>query len=607
MEPGEKRTFCFPSSVASARRAGACSRQAAAGLFPATDCSRLELALVEAFTNTVEHAYGGAVDRPVWLTITREPEQLVFELEDEAGASDFNPAAVPEPTLGTDIAKLPEGGWGVFLITQIMDGVSHTRCGGRNRLRLAKSLPLAHRCAAGLLQGFPPAEVPDSAASLAHLRRQAIEQDEMIRDMTDELSAAYESLNLFFNFSHDVTALTDEKGLLQKVLELAVGYTEAAWAVVRLRREDQWLPCVPAGIVPAWFPAAGRDGAEVENQVLASGQEEVRAAGAHEALMCVPIRGRERLLGILLIGGKPRAPGFSAGDVKLARALADQAAASLENQRMVKEVTEAQVARHELQIAQRMQQQFYPRNIPDIPGLRSVAEGIPARLVGGDYIGLRESGDGQGLDFIIADAMGKGMQAAVFSSLTHEAFRCFFYANPDMTPAAVLTAINRNLFPDLERVDMFMTALCGHIDVRNNRLTYASAGHCLPVLLPPRGSARLLETPDYMLGVHRDAAFQQRRVAFGPGCRLLVYTDGFTDIPDRQGTIPGPEPLRQRWQLLRHLSLPAACRKLMDDTLASTGPTGLPDDIALMAFERVATPPRPPAPVLRKGSRHASR
>lgn len=111
----------------------------ATGGVPARECAQVELALVEAVNNVIRHAYLGEAGHPVRVTFTLRDGQFSIEIEDEglpmppreAPALDFDP---------TDIANLPEGGMGLFIIESVMDHVEFERRGSRNAMVMTRRL-----------------------------------------------------------------------------------------------------------------------------------------------------------------------------------------------------------------------------------------------------------------------------------------------------------------------------------------------------------------------------------------------------------------------------------------------------------------------------------
>lgn len=104
----------------------------AAGL-PGRDCARVELALVEAVNNVVRHAYHGEPGHTVEVTVTVDGGQLALEVADDG--TPMPPHGTPVLDFDpTDLANLPEGGMGLYLIHSVMETVEYQSRDGRNVL-----------------------------------------------------------------------------------------------------------------------------------------------------------------------------------------------------------------------------------------------------------------------------------------------------------------------------------------------------------------------------------------------------------------------------------------------------------------------------------------
>jgi len=111
---------------------------AAAGLAPRA-CAHVELAVAEAVNNVVRHAYHGEAGHPVELVFTLEQGRFTIEVTDEGTAMPPRPAPVFDFD-PADIASLPEGGMGLYLIHSVMDEVEYRSRDGRNSLFMRRRL-----------------------------------------------------------------------------------------------------------------------------------------------------------------------------------------------------------------------------------------------------------------------------------------------------------------------------------------------------------------------------------------------------------------------------------------------------------------------------------
>ena len=132
---------------------GGCIKQLSLTVFDEAGASQVELAIVEAVTNSIRHADIGDTDIQIHFVV--DDAGVTIDLMDKGKPMDpailesrgnrvnFNPA---------DIQNLPEGGMGLFIIKNYMNEVSYRFENGRNRWKFRKNLH--------------PAAPPAGAASL---------------------------------------------------------------------------------------------------------------------------------------------------------------------------------------------------------------------------------------------------------------------------------------------------------------------------------------------------------------------------------------------------------------------------------------------------------
>lgn len=97
---------------------------------------RLALAVDEAATNAIEHAYAGAPDREVELRFDDRADELRVEVIDSGARVD--PDAMPSVDLDRYVSERRTGGLGVHLMEKIMDSVTYHRSARHNICCLVK-------------------------------------------------------------------------------------------------------------------------------------------------------------------------------------------------------------------------------------------------------------------------------------------------------------------------------------------------------------------------------------------------------------------------------------------------------------------------------------
>ena len=84
----------------------------------------VKLAVDEAFTNIIEHAYGGESANKIECTCLIDRQGLTVVLQD--CGKPFSPEAIPSPNLNARLEDRDEGGLGLYFMRQLMDRVDFT-------------------------------------------------------------------------------------------------------------------------------------------------------------------------------------------------------------------------------------------------------------------------------------------------------------------------------------------------------------------------------------------------------------------------------------------------------------------------------------------------
>ena len=116
-------------------------RMAEVAGFDSAQADQLALAVDEASTNVIEHAYRGAPGRTIELRFRDEDGVLRVEVVDDGEAVD--PRAVPQVDLQRYASERRTGGLGMHLMGRIMDSVTFRRAARRNVCCMVKKKPVA--------------------------------------------------------------------------------------------------------------------------------------------------------------------------------------------------------------------------------------------------------------------------------------------------------------------------------------------------------------------------------------------------------------------------------------------------------------------------------
>lgn len=152
----------------------------------------------------------------------------------------------------------------------------------------------------------------------------------------------------------------------------------------------------------------------------------------------------------------------------------------------------------------------------------------PANLVSGDYCDLIESNGG--FLFLLGDVAGKGVAASMLMSHLHATFRTL--AQQHLPLHQMMNHANR-LFCESTTAGQFATLIVGCASPEG-KVEYVSAGH-LPLFHLSATGVRSREATGVPLGMFCNTEFQICQLSLAPGDKLLMYTDGLTEMFNSKG------------------------------------------------------------------------
>ncbi len=332
------------------------------------------------------------------------------------------------------------------------------------------------------------------------------------------------------------------------------------------------------------YVTASKGAIDLESLTLSSpGVDALRAAGY---TLVVPLVSQGELIGMLNLGPRLSEQVYSSEDRKLLDDLAGYAAPAVRVAQLVRqqeaEVAERSRIEQELRVATLIQQQFLPRELPDLPGWQVAAYYRPAREVGGDFYDFIQLADGQ-LGIVVGDVTDKGVPAALIMARTHSILRGDV---PRLVaPGAVLARANDLLVREMP-ANMFVTCLFAVLEPATGRLRYANAGHPLPYVHTADGVAELRAT-GMPLGLLPDMEYEECETVLTPGQTMLLHSDGIAEAhrPDRE-MFGFP-------RLADLVAQEGGGQNLIDNVLTTLGRfvganTEQEDDITLVSIQRAA-------------------
>ncbi len=316
------------------------------------------------------------------------------------------------------------------------------------------------------------------------------------------------------------------------------------------------------------------------------------AALAVRSVIAVPLTFRSRVFGVLAVTNPADDRAFTEVEFSLLQSLAEQAALALHNAEFLSLQIEKKQLDLDLSIASGIQQMLLPRKAAALPGLDLAASYIPAQKVGGDLYDIFALSD-HSLGVVVADVSGKGIPASLLMAISRTNLRQI--APRLESPADVLAELNRTLAADIHG-GLYVTMLYAVIDVAKNSVTFARAGHELP-LFARRDQAtgvyltQFAGSEGMSIGMVPDELFSSivadRVEPFAPGDVLVLYTDGITEAPnDDEKEFSGAR-LADAVRVLHGKSAGEINDGILENVRRFTGDAPQRDDLTLVTVKRV--------------------
>jgi sigma-B regulation protein RsbU (phosphoserine phosphatase) len=193
----------------------------------------------------------------------------------------------------------------------------------------------------------------------------------------------------------------------------------------------------------------------------------------------------------------------------------------------------------DLLLAARVQQSLAPKSV--IWGAIQVeAFYHPVRTIGGDF-GLVSPLDEQHLNLLVCDVSGHGIGSALVANRIYSETMTQLQNGAPL--GDMLRQLNSFVMRNIGSSVFFFTLAAARVDRSGRRMIFAGAGHPPAMIVQPGEEPRLLESRSMVLGALPNAVAEEATldVDLQAGDRIVLYTDGITDVFDSRGEMLGVE------------------------------------------------------------------
>ena len=251
----------------------------------------------------------------------------------------------------------------------------------------------------------------------------------------------------------------------------------------------------------------------------------------------------------------------------------------------VKNLTEAtakqQKIHTELSIATTIQRAALSKPI-EVEGFDNYAIMRPALEVGGDFYDNFFIDD-EHLALLIADVSGKGVPAALFMMVSKIVLK--HNLQHGLSPAEALNSANNEL-AEHNVHDMFVTCICGILNIKTGKLVYANAGHEKPFIRHKDGEFKTADVKSgFVLAGMPGYKYQNFEVQLQPGDTIFTYTDGIPEATNEKDEEFGMERLQKVLNDAKNDSVRLMCRKVRMAVKEFSGKAPQFDDITMLSFK----------------------
>jgi PAS domain S-box-containing protein len=236
----------------------------------------------------------------------------------------------------------------------------------------------------------------------------------------------------------------------------------------------------------------------------------------------------------------------------------------------------------ELALAARVQRSLAPQGLSWGPFAVETYYS-PVSSIGGDF-GLVTPLGGDALNLLVCDVTGHGISSALIANRIYT--ETLHLLEDSVPPGDILRRLNAFVLQHIRVSGFYFSLAIARLHDRHRRLSFASAGHPPAFWATPGGEVRRLESRSMVLGMLEQAVAPEpsEEIPLSAGERLVLYTDGLTEVFDQRGEMLGLDGLQEVVREAARQPFDKMTQGILDSVAAwRHGP--ITDDMSLVLVE----------------------
>jgi len=304
-------------------------------------------------------------------------------------------------------------------------------------------------------------------------------------------------------------------------------------------------------------------------------EEEVSEQGFEEFETVFPVHHKDKLLAVVFL----KTGTHEKVQNRFLNALTNIILVAIENKKLARKQVEQEAYRRELEIAKKVQNFLFPKELPKVERLQLEAFYLPHHDVGGDYYDYIQIDEEKFL-VCIADVSGKGVPAALLMSNFQASLRALVRQTNDLKE--IVKELNVTTYHS-GNAENFITFFAAIYDFKDKSLEYVNCGHN-EIILKSKDKLIELNEGTTILGMLNPLPFlESKKIKDLSEFFLFTYTDGLTETFNEKDEPFEFKRLKELIEQSDSKDLSNLHNKILDALKTFQGERSFHDDITMLS------------------------